>query len=61
MTAKKYGGNDDLDNLVTLCEVCHKFAPEGGTQGIKGSIDRSRLPRELCEDICKAVEHSILI
>lgn len=28
MNAKKYGGTDNEDNLVTLCDVCHIFAPE---------------------------------
>lgn len=38
---------------------CHEPAPRGsttGTQGIKGSVDRSRIPQALCEhivDICK--------
>lgn len=22
-----YGGTDELDNLLTLCRVCHKYAP----------------------------------
>lgn len=40
-------------------DPCHTPAPRGsstGTQGIKGSVDRSRIPRELCEhivDICE--------
>lgn len=42
-------------------DPCHERAPRGartGTQGIKGSIDRSRIPKELCEhivDICEEV------
>ncbi len=40
-------------------DPCHVAAPRGartGTQGIKGSKDRSRIPKELCEhivDICE--------
>lgn len=40
-------------------DPCHVPAPRGartGTQGIKGSKDRSRIPKELCEhivDICE--------
>jgi hypothetical protein len=35
---------------------CHEAAPRGsrtGTQGIKGSVDRSRIPQELCEHIVR--------
>lgn len=38
---------------------CHERAPrgsKGGTQGIKGSVDRARIPEEFCEhivDICE--------
>lgn len=38
---------------------CHVSAPRGsrtGTQGIKGSMDRSRIPKELCEHIVKIAE-----
>lgn len=41
-------------------DPCHERAPRGaktGTQGIKGSKDRSRIPRLLCEhivDICES-------
>lgn len=40
-------------------DKCHVPAPRGsqtGTQGIKGSVDRSRIPKLLCEhivDICE--------
>lgn len=40
-------------------DPCHVSAPRGartGTQGIKGAIDRSRIPKQLCEhivDICE--------
>lgn len=40
-------------------DPCHISAPRGartGTQGIKGAIDRSRIPKQLCEhivDICE--------
>lgn len=35
-------------------DPCHTAAPRGsrtGTQGIKGSVDRSRIPKQLCEHI----------
>lgn len=37
-------------------DKCHLRAPRGaktGTQGIKGSIERSRIPDELCDHIAK--------
>ena len=39
--------------------LCHVSAPRGsqtGTQGIKGSVDRSRIPMELCEAIVEMCE-----
>lgn len=42
-------------------DPCHISAPRGartGTQGLKGSVDRSRIPKELCEhivDICEEI------
>lgn len=38
---------------------CHVRAPRGsktGTQGLKDSVERSRIPYKLCLDICIAVE-----
>jgi hypothetical protein len=38
---------------------CHVSAPRGsttGTQGIKGTVDRSRIPEELCRHIVKISE-----
>lgn len=35
-------------------DTCHVAAPRGsrtGTQGIKGTVDRSRIPQQLCEHI----------
>ena len=40
-------------------DKCHISAPRGsrtGTQGIKGSIDRSRIPQQLAEHIAKICE-----
>ena len=40
-------------------DKCHEKAPRGsktGTQGLKGSVDRSKIPQQLCEhivDICE--------
>ena len=38
---------------------CHVSAPRGsrtGTQGLKGAVDRSRIPEQLCEEIFDAVQ-----
>lgn len=46
---------------------CHQAAPRGsktGTQGLKNSVERSRIPAELCEhivDICEEYEKKILL
>lgn len=54
--------NHPQPNFKPMCKngaPCHVAAPRGsktGTQGIKGSVDRSRIPGELCEhivDICE--------
>ena len=40
-------------------DLCHEPAPRGsktGTQGLKGSIDRSRIPDKLCEHIVEICE-----
>jgi len=40
-------------------DSCHVSAPRGartGTQGLKGNMERSIIPEELCEEIYKAVE-----
>ena len=40
-------------------DPCHEPAPRGsktGTQGLKGSIDRSRIPDNLCEHIVEICE-----
>lgn len=41
-------------------DPCHDSAPRGsrtGTQGIKGSVDRSRIPDELCRHIVRICEN----
>ena len=43
-------------------DKCHVAAPRGsrtGTQGIKGSVDRSRIPDKLCEYIVTLCENGI--
>jgi DNA-binding transcriptional ArsR family regulator len=40
-------------------DPCHVAAPRGaktGTQGLKGSVERSRIPQELCEHIVRICE-----
>ena len=40
-------------------DTCHEKAPRGsrtGTQGIRGSVDRSRIPDKLCEYIVELCE-----
>ena len=42
-------------------DPCHVAAPRGsktGTQGLKGSYERSKVPSELCEEIIKVLESS---
>ena len=42
-------------------DKCHEAAPRGsktGTQGLNGSIDRSRIPSKLCEHIVKICENT---
>ena len=54
--------NHPSPNFKPMCKngmPCHQSAPRGsstGTQGLKGSKERSVIPKELCEhivDICK--------
>lgn len=43
-------------------DKCHVPAPRGsktGTQGLKGSIERSRIPQQLCEHIVRICEKEI--
>ena len=43
-------------------DKCHVAAPRGsrtGTQGIKGSVDRSRIPDKLCEYIVELCENGL--
>lgn len=56
--------NHPNPNFKPMCkngDKCHEPAPRGsktGTQGLKGSKERSRIPKALCEhivDICKEV------
>jgi len=40
-------------------DTCHVSAPRGsrtGTQGVKGAVDRSRIPKQLCGEIAKVVK-----
>lgn len=44
-------------------DPCHVSAPRGsrtGTQGIKGHVDRSRIPEELCKHIVNICEEEII-
>ena len=44
-------------------DSCHISAPRGsktGTQGLSGSVDRSRVPKELCLEIIKCCEKSLI-
>ena len=43
-------------------DSCHVAAPRGsqtGTQGIKGSVDRSRIPDKLCDYVVELCERGI--
>lgn len=54
--------NHPKPNFKPMCKngaPCHVAAPRGsrtGTQGIKGSVDRSRIPKELCRHIVEISE-----
>ena len=54
--------NHPNPNFKPMCkngDPCHEKAPRGsrtGTQGIKGSVDRSRIPDKLCEYIVELCE-----
>lgn len=44
-------------------QPCHVAAPRGsstGTQGLKNVVDRSRIPKELCEHIVEISEEDII-
>lgn len=49
-------------NFKPMCkngDKCHESAPRGsktGTQGLKGSVERSMIPKEFCEYIVKICE-----
>lgn len=56
--------NHPSPNFKPPCKrgaTCHISAPRGsrtGTQGLKGSVERSRIPKELCNhivDICEVI------
>ena len=54
--------NHPNPNFIPPCkngDPCHAPAPRGsktGTQGIKGSVDRSRIPDKLCDHIVEICE-----
>jgi hypothetical protein len=54
--------NHQNPNFKPMCKngmPCHESAPRGsrtGTQGVKGSVDRSRIPPELCRHIVSISE-----
>ncbi|MCU5020520.1 DNA cytosine methyltransferase [Bacillus paranthracis] len=56
--------NHPAPNFKSPCKngaPCHAPAPRGsrtGTQGIKGAVDRSRIPDELCEHVVMLSEDS---
>lgn len=54
--------NHPNPNFKPMCkngEPCHVSAPRGsktGTQGLKGSVERSRIPKQLCDHIAEISE-----
>lgn len=45
-------------------DTCHQSAPRGsktGTQGIRGSYDRSKIPSELCADILNSLTEATIV
>ena len=59
--------NHPQPNFKPMCKngaPCHVAAPRGsktGTQGIKDSVDRSRIPGELCEHIVDICEKAVAV
>lgn len=55
--------NHPAPNFLPMCkngDPCHEKSPRGsrtGTQGIKGTKDRSRIPDKLCEHIVEICEN----
>lgn len=53
--------NPDFLPMCKNGDSCHEPAPRGsktGTQGLKGSVERARIPQKLCEhivDICEEI------
>ena len=47
------GGTNDENNLVTLCSLCHHFAPDGPLKFIKYMSDPNRPPFDLAIDIAE--------
>ncbi len=58
--SKKWKPRPECHNFRNGIKHCHhQAAPRGsktGTQGLKGSFDRSKIPTELCEEIIKVQE-----
>lgn len=55
--------NPEFKPMCHNGDSCHASAPRGaktGTQGIKGSVDRSRIPAELCEHIVDICERGLM-
>ena len=57
--------NHSEPNFKPMCkngDPCHVSAPRGsktGTQGIKGKVDRSRIPEKLCDYIVSICEEEV--
>lgn len=52
--------NPEFKPMCKNGDPCHVSAPRGsrtGTQGLKGSIERSRIPSELCDHIVRICEN----
>jgi len=57
--------NHPYPNFKTMCkngDSCHEPAPRGsggGTEGLKNDIERSKIPKKLCEHIVEISEMSL--
>ncbi len=58
-------GKFPADFPISKCkpgDSCHEKAPRGsktGTQGLKGSIDRGRIPHEFCSLLARCIKNEI--
>lgn len=55
------GGTNDESNLITMCSLCHHFAPENPLKLIKYMADPNRPPFDLAIDVAEKAFVSALL